>query len=121
MGSNDNRTTIGIDADLDAVVGFARVKSVDVVFEHRLDQFGDARAARGFGDEIGFILDRRQSIGDRNGVSARLQECVIVLGVADRNDIMRGEAQVFERRVQAACLVDAGRQHHHRSLVEHNL
>ena len=81
------RTRIGrpsaIDADLNAVVGFARVKSVDVVFEHRLDQLGDACAPRSFGDQVGFILDRGQSIGDRDGISACLQERVIVFGVAD--------------------------------------
>ena len=83
MRSNNDWATIGVDADLNAVVGFARVKRVDVVFEHRLDQFRDARAARSFGDEVGFILDRGQCIGDGDGISARLQERVIVFGVAD--------------------------------------
>jgi hypothetical protein len=98
MGSNDDGMTIGVDTDLDAVVGFARVKNVDVILEHRLDQFRDACAPRGFGDEIGFVLNRRQGIGDRNGVSACLQEGMVVFGIADRNDIVRGEAQVLERR-----------------------
>ncbi len=97
------RITIGrpsaIDADLDAIVGLARAKRLDVVLEHRLDQFRDAGAARAFGDEIGFILDRWQSIGDRDGVAARLQERVVVLGVADRHDVVRREAQVVERRL----------------------
>ena len=95
MGSNDDRATIGVDADLDAVVGLARVKSVDVVFEHRLDQFRDARAARAFGDEVGFILDRGQGICDRDGISARLQERVVVFGVADRHHVVRGEAKIL--------------------------
>jgi hypothetical protein len=83
MGSNDNRAAIGADADLNAVVGFARVERVDVVFKHRLDQLRDARAPRPFGDEISFILDRRQSIGDRDRISAGLQESMVVFGVPD--------------------------------------
>ena len=71
--------------------------------------------------EVGFILDRGQSIGDRDGISARLQERVVVFGVADRHHVVGGEAQIVERRFQAARFVDAGRQHHDRSLVEHDL
>jgi hypothetical protein len=75
------------------------VERVDVVLEHRFDQLRDARAARRFGDQVGFILDRGQSIGDRHGITARLQEGVVVLGVADRHDVVRGEAQLLERRL----------------------
>ncbi len=121
MRPNDDGTAVGVDADLDAVVALARMKRVDVVLEQSLDEFRDASAARALGDEIGFILDRGQSVGDRDGIAARLQERVVVLGVADRHDVVRGEAQVPERRFQAACFVDAGRENHDCSLVEDNL
>jgi hypothetical protein len=49
----------------------------------RLDQLGDARASRSLCDQISFVLDRRQSIRDRDRLSACLQERVIVFGVAD--------------------------------------
>jgi hypothetical protein len=98
MGSNNDRATIGIDADLNTVMDLGRVESVDVVFKHRFDQFRDACAARSFGDQIGFILDRGQSICDRDGISACLQERVVVFGVADRHNVVRGEAQVLKRR-----------------------
>ena len=121
MGSNNDRAAIDVYADLDAVVGLLQVKGVDVVFEHRIDQFRHARATRALGDEVGFILDRGQGICDSNGISACLQERVVVFGVADRHHVVRGEAKILARRFQAAGLVDAGRQHHDRTLVEYDL
>ena len=83
MRSDKDWTTIAINAHLNGVVGFARAKSVDVFFEHRLDQLGDACAPRSFGDHVSFILDRWQSICDRDRISTCAQECVVVFGVAD--------------------------------------
>jgi hypothetical protein len=37
------------------------------------------------------------------------------------DDVVRGQAQVGERRVQTGRLVDPGRQHHHGALVEDHL
>jgi hypothetical protein len=55
------------------------------------------------------------------GLSACLQERVVVFGIADRHHVVRREAEVLTRRFQAAGFVDAWRQHHDRSLVEHDL
>src|SRR5277367_4894343 len=60
MGPNDDWTTFGVDADLDALVGLALVENIHVVFEHRLDQFRDTFATHALEDEIRFILDREQ-------------------------------------------------------------
>lgn len=46
---------------------------------------------------------------------------LIVLRVADRDHVVRRNIQFGEGRLQAARLVDAGRQHHDGSLVEDDL
>ena len=72
-------------------------------------------------DHVGGLLDRGQGVGDRDRATADRQEGVIVLGVADGHDIVARETELAQRRLQAAGLVDAGRQHHHRALVEGDL
>jgi hypothetical protein len=46
---------------------------------------------------------------------------MVVFPVADPDDIQRRQFQSGERRDKAARFVDAGREHHHCPLVEHNL
>ena len=53
--------------------------------------------------------------------AAQLEQGEIILGVADPDDVVRRQAKLLQRRLQAACLVDAGRQHHDRAFVEDDL
>jgi hypothetical protein len=46
---------------------------------------------------------------------------MVVFPVADPDDIQRRQFQSGERRDKAARFVDAGREHHHRPLVEHTI
>ena len=67
------------------------------------------------------LLDRVERVGHRDRAPAQRQEGVVVLGVADADDVVRRQPQLLERRGEAARLVDAGRQHHDRALVEDDL
>ena len=60
-----------------------------IVVEQSTDQLGDARAACSRRYNLGVFLDHRQSVGDRDRTAAGAQKSVIVLGVADANDIER--------------------------------
>jgi hypothetical protein len=66
-------------------------------------------------------LTRRQRVRDRNGAAAGAEKRVVVLRVADADDIERRQTQSCQRRRQAARLVHTGRQHHDSSLVEDDL
>jgi hypothetical protein len=46
---------------------------------------------------------------------------MIVLGVAHTHRVVRRKPQLFERGGEPGRLVDPGRQHHHRTLVEDHL
>ncbi len=46
---------------------------------------------------------------------------MIVLGIADRDDVTWVERKLLQRRPHSARLVDARRQNHHRALVEDDL
>ena len=51
----------------------------------------------------------------------RPQEGMVVLRVADGDNVERRQAERRQRRRESTRLVDAGRQHHHRALVEDDL
>ena len=92
-----------------------------IAVEKPLDRLDHPRPARGVCHDIGVRLDYRQRVGDRDGAAAGPQERMIVFCVADPDDIERRQAQPRERGGQAARLVDPGREHHHRPLVEDDL
>jgi hypothetical protein len=73
------------------------------------------------GDDVCRVLERGQRVRHRHGAIARRKEGVIVLGVADTDAVVRGQAQRLERRLKAALLVDARGQDHHGALVERHL
>ena len=93
----------------------------EVVREHAVDQFRDAGAVIAHHDDVGRVLDRRQSVGDRCGALAQSQESVVVLGVADADRVVRRQTEFRERRDEAGRLVHARWQDHHRALVEDDL
>jgi len=121
MRMDHNRPSVQPEADFDRAVLVNGAEGLDAARDEALDQFPNARAARPSGDQVGLVLDRRQRIGDGDRKAARLHESMVVLGVADGHDIVGGQAEIVERRLQAARLVDAGWQDHHRALVEDDL
>src|SRR5690606_32988573 len=72
-------------------------------------------------DEIRLVLDGRQRVRDGRGELAEPQERVVILGVADADDVVRRDREALERSLEAGRLVDAGRQDHDRALVEYDL
>ena len=72
-------------------------------------------------DHVGGLLEAGQRVGDRDRAPAERQEGVVVLRVADADDVVRRQTQLVERGGQARRLVDAGRQHHDGALVEDDL
>jgi hypothetical protein len=89
--------------------------------DHPVDQLGDAGAVIGRRDEIHARLDAVERVGDRDGALARRQEGMVVLGVADADDVVRRQMEVRERALEAGGLVHARRQHHDGALVEDHL
>ena len=118
---NGHRPAVERPSDLDSATFEGRAERIRVVFQQQADELGDAGAARALGHQVRLVLDGGKSVGDGDGVAASLQEGVIVFRVADRHDVVGGQAEIAERGFQPARLVDAGRQHHHRALVEHDL
>ena len=71
--------------------------------------------------EIGRVADRGQRAADGRGALAELQERVVVLGVADADDVVRRDLELLERGHEPRRLVDAGRQDHDGAFVEDDL
>ena len=92
-----------------------------IVVHHQLDQFFHSLAARAAGDEVGALLQRVERVGHRHAALAGSQHRMIVFRVADRDGVSLREAQLAQRDGKAGLLVDAGRQQHHRALVEDDL
>jgi len=46
---------------------------------------------------------------------------MVVFSVAHADNVMAGQLELGERRLQARRLVDAGRKHHHGALVEDDI
>ena len=116
-----HRRAVGIGADRHPVsVGRCQDRA-QVRIEHELDQLDHPLTASAVGDQIGRVLHRRQGVGDRDRAAADREKRMVVLRVAHRHDIMAGEAELMQRRIEPAGLVDAGRQDHHRALVEGDL
>ena len=86
-----------------------------------IDQLDDPPPRLCFVTNIGPLLERRQGVGHRGGAPAEAEERVVVLGVADADDVVRGEVQLLERGGQAGRLVHARGQHHDRPFVEDDL
>ena len=89
-------------------------EGVDVLVHEERDQLGDALAPRANGNQIGFFLEGRQRVGDCDREARRLHERVVVLRIADRDDVMKGYREVVEGGFEAARFVDPGWQDHHR-------
>ncbi len=92
-----------------------------IVAHQLVDELDDAPAVLAGGDEIGALLQRRERVGDRHGAFAEAQKSVVVLRVADADDVVSRHLQLAEREGEAAGLVDPGGEDHHRSLVEDDL
>jgi hypothetical protein len=102
------------------LAGQARAQLRQVIGQ-QVDELHHAGAARALGDVVALLLEHRQGVGDRHRALAQAEERVVVLGVADPDGVVRGQAELVQRRRQPAGLVDPGRQHHHRALVEDDL
>ena len=118
-GAQHARRAVGRVAEQHAAA--PRRPRAQVVGEHRVDQFR-RRRRRG----------RARARGRRAPSASaprwrwprplrRAAACVVVLGVADGDDVVRRQTESLERRREPGRLVDAGRQHHHRALVEDHL
>ena len=63
-------------------------EGVGVLFGDQLDKLHDPGSAGALGDEIGRILRSRQGVCDRDRISTRSHERMIVLCVTYRDDIV---------------------------------
>lgn len=71
---------------------FARTsKASEVVSEPGVDQFGNARASVGLEDDVGFLLEARQGVGNGGRESAVFQERMVVLSISDADDLFGRE------------------------------
>ena len=95
----------------------AGLGQAQIGFGQQARQLDDAGAVIG-DDKIGLGLDRGERVLDGDGAAARAEEGLVVLGVADADDIVRRQAEALERALEAPGLVDVAGQHHHRALVE---
>ena len=71
--------------------------------------------------EIGRVAQRGQRVADGRRSLAELQERVVVLGVADADDVVRRDLELLESGHEAGRFVHAGRQHHDGAFVEDDL
>ena len=72
----------------------------------------------------GAVMVLPSGVNKATGLAAALVELeqrVVVLGIADRGDVVRRQPALDERGRQAGRLVAAARQHHHGALVEDHL
>ena len=94
---------------------------LEVVGEDPIDQLHDPPAAAVTDDEVGPLLEHRQRVGYGRRELAEAQECMVVLGVADADDVVRGEAQLVERDGEPGRLVDPRGEHHDGPFIEDDL
>ena len=86
-----------------------------------LNQLPNAGAFVVPGHQVGGVLQHRHCVGHRNPALAEVQEGVIVLGVADADDVVCRQTELAERLGEAGRLAQARRQHHHGVLVERHM
>ena len=116
-----DRLALQIVRDLDGLTRYRRSDLAEVGFEDPADSLHHPGAARRARDDVGVRLDHRQRVGNRHGAAACTQKRMVVLRVADPHDIERRQLQSRKRRSEPARLIDSGREHHDRPLVEDDL
>ena len=87
------------------MAGEPRRQLGEVVGEQRVDQLRHAGAVGPGRDEVGALLDGGQRVGDRHRALAQRQERVVVLGVADADDVVRRQAQLSSAAVSPVALL----------------
>jgi hypothetical protein len=106
-------------AELDAAA--AQLDTGEVVREHAAQEARDAGRPALADDHVGARLERVDGVGDRDADLAGLEQRVVVLGVADADDVVVRDAQIAERLEQPGALRHAGGQHHERLAVADDL
>src|ERR1035438_503595 len=99
----------------------ARVISRQVVLKQLRSDFFYPMAVAALGHNISALLQRSESICNRNRATALGQESMIVFGVAQSNDIVGRKPQFGHGGLKPGSFVYAGGQYHHRSFVEYDL
>ena len=99
----------------------ARADAGEVVGDQAVDQLDDGDTFGSASDQIGPLLEGGDAVSHGHTAFAGRDQGVVVLRVADRDDVVGRVAEFLERRQQARRLVDPGRQDHHRFLVEDDL
>src|ERR1019366_8450772 len=80
----------------------------EVVDDHAVDELRDALASLAVRDEVGLILEGIERVRDRDTQPARAKEGVVVLGVADPDQVREGQRELHGRASHAASLVEVG-------------
>lgn len=81
---------------------------LEVRGEQAIDELRDAVAVIRAGHSVGLLAQRGHGVGHRDAALADREKRMVVLGVADPDDVVRGQPELAQRRPQAARLVDAG-------------
>ena len=98
-----------------------RRHDASVLPTYPLHELAHARAVIAAQPDVGSLLDQRKSIGDRCRAAAGMKERMVVLCVANGDDVVRRQPQHSKRHFESGRLVDTRRQDHDRPLVEYDL
>src|SRR6185437_5639613 len=66
-------------------------------------------------------LERGYSVAHGHADLAHVEQRVVVFGVANGHRVVRRDTEIAQRLIESRSLGDAGRQHHERSAVAHDL
>jgi hypothetical protein len=97
----------------------ADVPRSEVIVEHGGYQLARPFRSGGLGDVVGAVSQCGHRVADRNPALRGREEIVIVLGVADRDRVVRRHAQLVERGHDCCPLGDPWR-HDHDGLAIHD-
>ena len=86
-----------------------------------VDEFHYTASISSVRAEVNLRLNCRHGIGYSHRIFADFEERMIVFGVSDTDNLIGRQPQVVHGSFEAAALVHARRQHHHRVAIEYDL
>src|SRR5215216_609588 len=93
----------------------------EIVVEQRRDQLARAFWPGRFGDAIRAFRQRRHGVSDCHAAGTVREKVMVVFGVPDRNDVVRGHVQLVECGEQATSFAHTRRDDHDGLAVEDDL